>query len=100
MLRSGFSSQSGGSFDGRSVGFWEGLVFVFELRDDAEDPLPDDFDDIISSLEESSLRPEVLPAFEEANRRLRPLVLGTLDCHPIRSSRSVLLHGFDKKPNA
>ena len=78
MLRSGFSSQSGGSVDGRSVGFWDGLVFVRELCEEAKDPLRDDVEDMMSSLEESSFRPEVLSVFVEASRCCRPLVLGNL----------------------
>ena len=90
MVRFGFSSQSGGSTPGCLKGFCEGFVLPFGACDEPEEPeepLREEEEESISSLEESSLRPEVLPELEEAKRCLCKAEKGDIRCcHPILTS--------------
>lgn len=67
---------------GRLEGFCEGVVLPFGLCDEPEEPL-----DSMSSLEESSLRSEVLPELEEAKCWPCDAEKGDIRyCHPILTS--------------
>lgn len=70
MFRSGFSSQSGGSGPGPLAGFCEGIVLPFEPFDELDEPLLEEEDESIWSLEKSLVRSELLPELEEAKRCL------------------------------
>lgn len=68
-------------------GFCEGVVFPFGACDEPEEPLREEEEESISSLEESSLRSEVLPELEEAKRCLCKAEKGDIRCcHPILTS--------------